>query len=254
MPTSATANDRRAADGRFALGQSGNPAGRPKGARNRATLLAEALREGEAEILIRRFVELALAGDRTALRFCVARLVPRLKGRLIELDLAPGAERDPAAIMDAALRAVVAGEITPDEALALARLVKQRDAAAKKSPPVSDLYPSVPPASSPALDQHARKKPAGTPAVRTAPAASDAPPVFDLYSSVPPASSPASGRSAEKEPAGTPAVRTESVVMGVPPVSGLYFGDMRAPREIGDLLASCSKLALGAKAPLARAA
>jgi hypothetical protein len=219
MSASATATDRRAADGRFAAGQSGNPAGRPKGARNRATLLAEALREGEAEILVRRFVELALAGDRTALRFCVTRLVPRLRGRLIELDLAPGAERDPAAIMDAALRAVFAGEITPDEGLALARLVKQRGDAAKRAAPVSDLYPSVPPAPEPLSK-----------------------------------GSPARQQSPSKEPARTPAVRGEAAGTGAPPVSGLYFGDARASRGVGELLASCSKLALDAKAPLARAA
>jgi len=38
----------RAADGRFAPGHSRNPAGRPKGARNRATLIAEALVEESA--------------------------------------------------------------------------------------------------------------------------------------------------------------------------------------------------------------
>jgi hypothetical protein len=35
--------------GGFAPGQSGNPAGRPKGARNKATLAVEALLVGEAE-------------------------------------------------------------------------------------------------------------------------------------------------------------------------------------------------------------
>ena len=41
--------------------------GWPRGARNRATLAALALLEGEAEALTRRCVELALAGDITAL-------------------------------------------------------------------------------------------------------------------------------------------------------------------------------------------
>ena len=48
---------------------SGDPAGRTKGARNRATLAAEALLEGEAEALTRKAIELALAGDPTALRW-----------------------------------------------------------------------------------------------------------------------------------------------------------------------------------------
>src|SRR5205807_3276838 len=96
----------RTKDGRFAPGRSGNPAGRPKGARNRATLFREALREGEAETLIRALVDRALAGDAVALRFCVDRLVAKPRARAVELDLAPGAEADPAAIAAAAIRAM----------------------------------------------------------------------------------------------------------------------------------------------------
>ena len=50
---------------------------RPKGARNRATLAAETLLDGEAEALTRKAVELALAGDTTALRLCLERVLPR---------------------------------------------------------------------------------------------------------------------------------------------------------------------------------
>jgi hypothetical protein len=38
-----------AKDTKFKKGQSGNPSGKPKGARNKATLAAEALLDGEAE-------------------------------------------------------------------------------------------------------------------------------------------------------------------------------------------------------------
>ena len=50
----------------FRLGQSGNPAGRPPGARNKTTLASEALLEGEGEALTRKAIELAKAGDLTA--------------------------------------------------------------------------------------------------------------------------------------------------------------------------------------------
>ena len=61
--------------GRFQKGRSGNPAGKPKGARHRATLAAEALLDGEAEELTRKAVELALAGDVIALRLCLDRIL-----------------------------------------------------------------------------------------------------------------------------------------------------------------------------------
>ncbi|MCZ2097331.1 MAG: DUF5681 domain-containing protein, partial [Anaerolineae bacterium] len=47
----------------WAPGQSGNPAGRPRGTRNRATLLAEALLDGEVDAIVRRVIDGALAGD-----------------------------------------------------------------------------------------------------------------------------------------------------------------------------------------------
>jgi hypothetical protein len=60
-------------DGRFKPGQSGNPAGKPKGARHKTTLAMEALLEGEAEGPTRKAVEMALAGDTTAMRLCFER-------------------------------------------------------------------------------------------------------------------------------------------------------------------------------------
>lgn len=68
-------------------GQSGNPEGRPKGARNKATLAAEALLDGEAETLTRKAVELALKGDTTALRLCLERILPPRRGRPITFTL-----------------------------------------------------------------------------------------------------------------------------------------------------------------------
>jgi len=58
----------------FEPGQSGNPKGRPKGSRNQATMIAEALLDGEAEAITRRLVDKALEGDTAALRLCFDRL------------------------------------------------------------------------------------------------------------------------------------------------------------------------------------
>jgi hypothetical protein len=73
--------------GQFAPGTSGNPAGKKAGTRHKATRAALALLSGEAEGLTRKAVELALAGDVTALRLCIERLVPPCRAAPISLDL-----------------------------------------------------------------------------------------------------------------------------------------------------------------------
>jgi hypothetical protein len=54
----------------FEKGESGNPAGRPRGARNRATLLMENLLADDAEAIGRKAVEMAKGGDMAAIRLC----------------------------------------------------------------------------------------------------------------------------------------------------------------------------------------
>ena len=108
----------------FQPGQSGNPAGRPIGARNRKTLLMEALLEDDGEDLTRRLVEKALTGDATAMRLCMERLLPRMRERPIPFPLPPIA--GPADVGNAAAEiqgAVETGVLTPREALDLLRVV-----------------------------------------------------------------------------------------------------------------------------------
>jgi hypothetical protein len=118
----------RDAGGRFGPGCSGNPAGKRPGTRNRANVLAELLREGEAEAIGRQMIDKAVAGDAAAVRFCAERLIPRPRGRAIQLDVPEG--ESPAgevvATFNAALRAMAAGEITPGEALTVARVLEGR--------------------------------------------------------------------------------------------------------------------------------
>jgi hypothetical protein len=114
----------RTADGRFAPGSSGNPAGRPKGARNRRSALAAVLREGEEDRMLRLIAEKALEGDVSCLKYCADRLQPRR--RTVHLDLPEGAESNSAAFHAAVLRAAADGEITPEEAASLSRAVAAR--------------------------------------------------------------------------------------------------------------------------------
>ena len=61
-----SANAGRKQDTRFKPGQSGNPAGKPKGARHRITLAIDELLEGEAETITRKAIDMALAGETVA--------------------------------------------------------------------------------------------------------------------------------------------------------------------------------------------
>jgi hypothetical protein len=109
---------------KFAKGTSGNPSGRPPGSRNHATLLMESLLEGEAEQLTRKAIELALAGDITALRLCMDRLVPPRKDRLIHLTLPPIENVQQISLaMARVFSAIADGEITPTEGEVLANVL-----------------------------------------------------------------------------------------------------------------------------------
>jgi hypothetical protein len=53
--------EQRVRGGHFAKGQSGNPAGRPRGSKHRQTLAAREPLDGEAAALTRQAVDMALA-------------------------------------------------------------------------------------------------------------------------------------------------------------------------------------------------
>lgn len=63
----------------FAKGQSGNPAGRPAGSRNKTSLLAQELLDGDAEDIVRKVIEKAKEGDATAMRLVMERILPARK-------------------------------------------------------------------------------------------------------------------------------------------------------------------------------
>jgi hypothetical protein len=108
----------------FRKGQSGNPAGRPVGSRNKATLAAELLFDGEADVLSRRAIELALGGDGSALRLCLDRILPPRRERPVQFDLPPiDSPADIASAMAAVVVAAAQGQITPGEAAKLGQLV-----------------------------------------------------------------------------------------------------------------------------------
>jgi hypothetical protein len=109
----------------FPKGRSGNPRGRPPGARNAATVLAERLLDGEAETLIRKAVEKAKNGDMAALRLCIERILPPRRERPVSFKLPDLTSASDASKAMAAITVAVAdGELTPAEAAELSRLVE----------------------------------------------------------------------------------------------------------------------------------
>jgi hypothetical protein len=109
----------------YQKGQSGNPAGRPRGSRNKATLAAESLLEGELERLTREAIDRAMDGDPLLLRLCITRLMPAPRGRRVQLDLAGGGDMaDVAASLEATIRAVAEGVISPLEATDVAEIIE----------------------------------------------------------------------------------------------------------------------------------
>ena len=110
----------RTTDGRFTTGN----AGRPKGSRHKATQAVLALLEGQAQALTQRAVELALAGDTTALRLCIERLAPPRRDAPVEFTLPPMENaHDAAQAAGAVLTAVSLGDLTPTEGTQVMALV-----------------------------------------------------------------------------------------------------------------------------------
>lgn len=109
----------------FVKGQSGNPSGRPKGSRNKATLAAQALLEGESEALTRKAKEMALAGDVTAMRLCLERILPPRRDTLITFDLPEIRSADDVMPAQSAILGQVAcGDLTPTEGSVLCGMVE----------------------------------------------------------------------------------------------------------------------------------
>lgn len=103
---------------KFEKGQSGNPSGRKRGAKNKTTQLAKLL-VPHASDLINKAVGLALSGDVQALKLCIDRLIPRATSQHYQMDIAPSDTEQAlnlSAIGDDIIKSMLNGGMCPEDA------------------------------------------------------------------------------------------------------------------------------------------
>jgi hypothetical protein len=109
----------------FPPGQSGNPAGKPKGARHAALKALDAIGADGAADVMAAVVRAAKEGDMRAAEILLRRLWPERRGRPVPVALPP--ITDAAALVNAvaAITAAVGeGELSPEEGQAVAAILE----------------------------------------------------------------------------------------------------------------------------------
>lgn len=105
----------------FKKGQSGNPAGKPRGAKDKRTEIRELLRPHQADV-VTKVVELAKAGDTTAIRLVLERICPPLRSGDVPVAIAlPGDSFTAKA--EGILAAVCNGSVSPEQGAKLVDMV-----------------------------------------------------------------------------------------------------------------------------------
>lgn len=103
---------------KFQPGQSGNPAGRPRGVGTIGKLRSAI--EKDAPGIIARLVDAALAGDTQAAGILLSRVIPPMKATEPPIPLAiPSLDAAPEAVLSALAR----GTLTTDQVTAISQLV-----------------------------------------------------------------------------------------------------------------------------------
>ncbi len=109
---------------RFKPGQSGNPAGRPQGSRNKASLVLDCLEEGQYQAVVRSQAARALNGSDRAAETIIRAVSPRAKERMVTLDLP--ATDTPQGVADAygfLIQQVARGDISPEQAGSVSQIL-----------------------------------------------------------------------------------------------------------------------------------
>lgn len=108
----------RTAAGTWPTGVSGNPAGKPKGAKDTRTQLAELLKQNGAALL-QVAIDKARAGDPTMLHLCLSRLVPAVKAKQEPTPFTLDTKAPPTEQSLQVLAAVASGDLSVESGKAL---------------------------------------------------------------------------------------------------------------------------------------
>lgn len=110
---------------RFQKGQSGNPKGKIKGTKNKATRFIESLMQSELTNIGQKLIELAMAGNLQAIKLLLDRVMPPKTSRSIEIEI-PKIETatDALQAISTVIHAVGQGELTPSEGEAMTKIIQ----------------------------------------------------------------------------------------------------------------------------------
>ena len=111
----------------YRRGESGNPQGKPRGVRNRATRLLDRMAESEAGDVLRAVIDRAKHGDTAAAGMLMARVWSPRKGRAVTFDLPTLSKpADLVAAFGMVVQAVAGGLLTPEEGQAVGALLEMQ--------------------------------------------------------------------------------------------------------------------------------
>jgi hypothetical protein len=117
----------RTQQGRYSICRLSGRRNSSAGSTSRACASLPAILGPEAQALIRKAIKLALAGDTTALRLCLERIVPQRKSRAVAFDL-PRIDRveDLAGAIGSIFQEVAGGRLRLDEGAALVGMLESK--------------------------------------------------------------------------------------------------------------------------------
>lgn len=101
--------------------------GRPRGSRNKTTLLVQQLLDSHAEPLVRKCLVMALKGDHKAMQMCIDRILPARRDLPIRIGKLPiGTAKELSKASERVVQKVATGKLTPAQGQAFSDLLEGR--------------------------------------------------------------------------------------------------------------------------------